>query len=120
LKRPAAITALAVLYLALGALFLLLAVPAAKIPGGTMLFGSWVSARTYMYWMVMCGVVWLGISFCFFQGIFLGLWIYLGLKASHWGVSLLAGNLGGEALPALLLDGAIVFVIWKHRDWFQA
>lgn len=84
-----------------------------------MLFGSWVSAHTYMYWLIMSGVVWLGIAFSFFHGISLGLWIYLGLKSSHWGVTLISGNLGMEILPALLIDGAILFLIWKHREWFR-
>jgi hypothetical protein len=108
-----------ILYLSMGALNLLLALPARRIAAGYQLFGNWVSPTTYMYWILMSGVIWLGVAFAFQHGLALGLWIYLGLKASHWGVELLSGGLGTEAIPAVLVDGAILFVIWKHKDWFQ-
>lgn len=119
MPRPKAITALTVLYLLLGAMSLLLALPARRLAPGYMIFGSWVSPTTYMYWIILSGVIWLGLAFAFHQGLALGLWIYLGLKASHWGVSLLSGGLGAEAVPALVVDGAILLVVWKNRDWFR-
>lgn len=119
MQRPKVITALSILYLLMGLGCLLLAVPARRLQEGYLLFGSWVSATTYMYWIAMMGVVWLGFAFAFHQGLSLGLWVYLGLKASHWGVNLLSGNLGWEALPGLLLEGGLVYLLWRERDWFR-
>lgn len=119
MPRPTPVTALACLYLSLGALLLLLALPVSRMREAYTLFGSLVSAQTYMYWFLTQGVVWLYLSYAFFQGLSLGLHVYLALKASRWGVMVLSGELQGMTLLALIVDVLLAALVWHHREWFR-
>lgn len=119
MDRPRVLTVLACLYVLWAGLFLLMAVPVSRMQEGYELFGTWVSARTYMYWFVVQGGVWAYLAYAFFQGLELGFFLYLALKLSHWGVTLLSGGLEGLAIPALALDALILGLVWREREWFR-
>ncbi len=119
MDRPRSITVLAYIFLGFGALSLLLAIPAFRLSQSYTLFGATVSSRTYATWILSCGCTWFFYSYAFFQGLTLGMQIYLGLKAAHWGVTLLSGNLSLLLVPAALVDFLILGLIWKEKEWFR-
>jgi hypothetical protein len=119
MQRPTALTVIACGQLALAALHILVALPVSRLGGSYDLFGTLVSGETYMYWFLVMGVVWAYMAYVFFQGLALGLFVYLALKASHWGVTLLSMSVSKATLGAALLDAVVLFFVWKHRDWFR-
>lgn len=119
MQRPTALTVIACSQLFLAAIHVLLALPVSRVPATYQLFGTVVSGETYMYWFLTMGVVWAYMAYVFFQGLYLGLMVYLGLKASHWGVMLLSGDVSKFTLLAALIDAVVLAFVWKHRDWFR-
>lgn len=119
MQRPKSISVISFFHLILGVTFLLLAVPAGKVQETYILFGAVVSGKTKMMWFFAQGMTWLFFAYCFSQGIQLGLYLYLGLKAAAYLVTFLTAGVQMKFLIGLPLEALTLYFIWKNRDWFQ-
>lgn len=119
MKRPALITFLGYFFLLLGALMLLAAIPTLRMRGHYEWMGTWVKARTFMYWTLVQGGVWLFLSYGFFQGLTVAYYAYITLKLAHWGVLLMSGTAVGVDFVGLAVEAALLYAVTRHRAWFR-